>query len=85
MLTSNAVGALERGLENIGLEDVASDVEDPDARIAQRVGEILGASPHEVVVDDQPGDIFREQPIRCVRPDQSGAADEYELLTFQFH
>ena len=48
----DAVGAVERRLQDVGLEDVAADVEDPHARILERVGQVLGAAADEIVVDD---------------------------------
>jgi len=47
----DAVGAFERALQDVGLKNIAADVEDLDALILQRLGEIVATPPHEIVVD----------------------------------
>ena len=55
---------------------------EPDSVVADAHDKstVLLAPAHEVVVDDDFGDILGQQQIRGVRANQPGAADEYELL-----
>ena len=55
----HAVGALQRGVENIGLGNVAAGFKDLDARIAQRAGQIFVRATDEIVVDDDFADVTR--------------------------
>ena len=61
----DAVGALQGRVEDVGLADVAARLEDLDARVLERVGEILGPPAHEIVVDD---DLARRRRLSADRP-----------------
>ena len=71
----DAVGPFKRGIEHVGLEDVAADIEQPDPRIGQRRGQILVPAANEIVVDDDLSNILLEEAVDGVRADQPGTAD----------
>jgi len=81
----HAVSSVERGIEYVRLKNIAANVEQPDARIAQRGRQILGPPTDKIVVHDDFANVFLEEPIDRVRSDQPGATDYDELCSFKSH
>src|SRR6185503_4999344 len=81
----DAVGAVQRSLEDIGLQNVTADVEDAHPRIAESCLQILLPAADEIVVDEDLPDVLAKQSIGRVRADQTGAADEDQLASLKSH
>jgi hypothetical protein len=47
--------------------------------------QVLHSPAHEIVVDQDLLDVFLQQSVDGVRPDQSGASDDNQFGSIQFH
>ena len=81
----DSVGAVERALQNVRLENIAADVANPDAPVAQRAVEVGLPAAHEIVIDQDLPDIGLDQLVHGMRADQAGAADDDDFLVVEMH
>ena len=79
------VHPFHRRVQNVGLHDVAPEFEDPDARVSERVGEILPGAAAEIVIDQNLADLGLDQLVNQVRADEPGAPDHQHPFAAQFH
>ena len=63
----NAVGRIERGIQYVSLEDIATNVEDANARVLQGVLQVLRAPADKIVVDHELFDVLAKQAIGGMR------------------
>ena len=61
---------------NVGLEHVASELEDLDAWVLEGLFNVIVSSAAEVVVDDDFLHVLLDQFVDDVRADESGPADD---------
>ena len=81
----DAVGAIERRLQDVGLENITAHVEDLDALVLERLGQIFLPTANEIVVDENFGDLASCQLIDGVRADEASAADDDDFLIIELH
>ncbi len=79
------VGAVKRGLQDVGLHDVPADLEDTHARVAQRAREVLDPATDEIVVHDDLAYVLLHKMVHGVRADETGPADYDDLLSSDVH
>ena len=65
----NAVGTLQRRIEDIALADVPPDFENTDPRILQCLSKVLLSPTYEIVINHNLGHVFSGQQINSVRAD----------------
>ena len=71
----DSVHSFHGGIQNVRLTDIASDIEDLDTWIFQRVRKIFLCAAHEVVVDPNLRHILFDELIHCMRPDKPSPSD----------
>ncbi len=81
----HAVHPLHGRIQNIGVEDVPADRADPDARVSERLREIVVGAPRKVVEYGDLGDIFTEELLGDVRADEPGSSNDEDLLACEVH
>ena len=79
------MSALQRLVQDVGLADIAPDLEDLDPGISKSFHQILVGAAHEVVVNDDLPDVFPREVVDGVRTDQPGAADHDQFLASNVH
>ena len=67
------------------MKNIPAGLEDFDARILQRVLQILVRAAHEVVVDDNLRDVFLCQSIDRVRADKTRPPDHDDTFALDVH
>src|SRR5262249_39676404 len=77
----NAVGTVQRAVEDVGLADIAAGVIDSNTRILQRASQVCPRAAYEIIVDGNLADVLANQQVKGVRADQASASDNDELLT----
>jgi hypothetical protein len=75
--------SLDRLIEDVGVKNVAAEVEHPDAGIPENLPDILMVSAGEVVKDDNLVNVLLGEFLDYVRSDEAGSSDYEYLRTFQ--
>ena len=81
----DAVGLLERCVENVGALDVAAELEDRDPVVLECPVETFCAPTREVVVYHHLANVLPEKSVDRVGADQSRSSDDDEPLPLEIH
>src|SRR5262245_20181265 len=81
----HTIGSRKRALQYIRLQNIATNLVDLDAGVAQRPHQIVMATSRKVVVDDDLANVGLNQVVDGVGADQARTTDDHNFLSFEFH